>query len=210
MLRVCSERGLQALVYIFRSRKVPESDAQCAVSGDSWHWFTTSFLQGRCRKAMLRVCSERGLQALVYIFRSRKVPESDAQCAVSGDSWHWFTTSFLQGRCRKAMLRVCSERGLQALVYIFRSRKVPESDAQCAVSGDSWHWFTTSFLQGRCRKAMLSVCSERGLTGTAPVSRPMRSNQVLIAHRPHGSAPLLDPFLPPLMSVCPVARLLGN
>ena len=56
------------------------------------------------------------------------------------NSKHRFTTSFLQGRCRKAMLGVCGCGQLQALVYdILPSRKVPESDARSV-----WLWPTPS------------------------------------------------------------------
>ena len=42
-------------------------------------------------------------------------------------------------------------------ILVIESQTFSASVALCMGSANSKHWFTTSFLQGRCRKAMLGV-----------------------------------------------------
>ena len=57
--------------------------------------------------------------------------------------------------CRKPVFRVWGRPKLQVMVYdIHHPRKRQDVVNQCLESGavpNSKHWFTTSFLQGRCR-----------------------------------------------------------
>ena len=84
------------------------------------------------------------------------------------NSKHRFTTSFLRGKCRKAMLGVCV---LSLVLMVGLCGRKATLNLNClqqssvAVWQSRWpscpnskHRFTTSFLRGRCRKAMLGVC----------------------------------------------------
>ena len=68
------------------------------------------------------------------------------------NSKHWFTTSFLQGGCRKATLGVWAP-------CLLTLEEVEAEEKKEEVDEEKWEWLT-KYFGGGCRKAMLGVCLE--------------------------------------------------